>query len=251
MAFRPPCLPRVDLVLRPTFGLLLRRHAGLGPRMPELGPAVDEFIVPVLPLLPFGALIATVGSAGLSVDVAGLSLGEAADVGYAPFPCVLPGDSSGRLAVLLFDGVDQGLVLVQGFRPAVACKQRGPWCVDEVRGQAVQQIPEHGIVGAVPYGGVELEIGGDPGVVIRVLKLPVPLQQSLEPHEVRKLAGFGCLPGSFFFKKDSHVIDLDDLLRVYLRNLQPPGYPLKEVLMLEAGQRLPDGCPGDAEALSK
>lgn len=38
----PPCLPRVGLVLRPTFGLLLRRHAELGPRIPELDPAVDE-----------------------------------------------------------------------------------------------------------------------------------------------------------------------------------------------------------------
>ena len=106
-------------------------------------------------------------------------------------------------------------------------------------------------MGAVPYGGVELEVGVDPGVVIRVLKVPVTLQQSLEPHEVGKLAGFGCLAGSFFFKKDSHVINLDDLLRVYLRNLQPPSYPLKETLMLEAGQRLPDRSPGDAEALSK
>jgi hypothetical protein len=123
--------------------------------------------------------------------------------------------------------------------------------VDEVCRQAVQQVPEDGIVGAVPYGGVELEIGVDPGVVIRVLKLPVALQQGLESHEVRKLAGFGCLTGSFFFKKDPHVIDLDNLLRVYLWNLQTPGYPLKETLMLEAGQRLPDGCPGDAEAFSK
>jgi hypothetical protein len=164
---------------------------------------------------------------------------------------VLPGNFSGRIAVLLFDGLDQRLVLVQRFSPAVSRGQGRPRCVDEVCGQAVQQIPEDGIVGTVPYGGMELEVGGDPGLVVRVLKLPVALQQGLEPHEVRKLAGFGCLAGGFFFKKDSHVIDLDDLLRVYLRHLQPPGYPLKETLMLEAGERLPDRCPGDAEALSK
>ena len=33
---------------------------------------------------------------------------------------VLPGNFSGRIAVLLFDGVDQCLVLIQGFGPAIS-----------------------------------------------------------------------------------------------------------------------------------
>jgi hypothetical protein len=65
------------------------------------------------------------------------------------------------------------------------------------------------------------------------------------------LAGFGCLPGGLFLKEDPHVIDLDDLLGVYLRDLEPSRHPLKETLMLEAGQRLPDWGPGDAKAFSK
>lgn len=34
---------------------------------------------------------------------------------------VLPGYLSGGIAVLSFDGLDQGLVFVQGFGPAVSC----------------------------------------------------------------------------------------------------------------------------------
>jgi hypothetical protein len=164
---------------------------------------------------------------------------------------VLPCDFPGGIAVLLFDGVYQGFMFRQGLFPAVAGGERGPGCVDQVRGQAVQQVLEDGIVSAAPDGGMEFEVCGDSGVVIRVLKLPVSLQQGLKPHEVRELAGFGCLAGGFFFKKDSHVIDLDDLLWVYVRNLQSPGHPFKETLLLEAGERLPDRGPGDAKAFSK
>jgi len=164
---------------------------------------------------------------------------------------VLPGNLAGRVAVLLFDGLDQGFVLVKGLRPAVSCRQRGPWRMDEVGGQAVQQVLQNTIVGGTPDGRVELEVCGDSGLVIRILELPVPVKKGLKPHEVRELAGPGRLPGSFLFEKYPHVIDLDDLLRVNLGNLQPPGYSLKEALLLEAGQRLPDGGPGDAEALGK
>lgn len=45
---------------------------------------------------------------------------------------VLPGNFSGSIAVLLFDGVDQCLVLVQGFGPAISRGEGGPRCVDEV-----------------------------------------------------------------------------------------------------------------------
>ena len=164
---------------------------------------------------------------------------------------VLPGNFPGGVAVLLFDGIYQGFVLVKGFRPPVSCRQRGPRCVDEVRGQAVQEVPKDRVVGAVPHSGVELKVGGDSGVVIRILKLPVPLKQGLKPHEVRELAGFGCLTGGFLFKKYPHVIDLDDLLGVNLRNLQSSGYPFEETFLLEAGQRLPDRGPGDAKAFGK
>jgi hypothetical protein len=88
-------------------------------------------------------------------------------------------------------------------------------------------------------------------VVIRFLEFTVPLEQSLKPHQVRKLPGPGCLTRRLFLKKDTHVIDLDDLLWVNLRNLQAPGDALKEPFLLQAGQRLPDGCPGDAEAFGK
>jgi len=164
---------------------------------------------------------------------------------------VLPGDFPCGLAVLLFDGLYQGFVLVKGFRPPVSRRQRGPRCVDEVRGQAVQQVLKNSIVSGAPDGRVELQVCGDSGLVIRILKLPVPLKQGLEPHEVRELAGFGCLTGGFLLKKDPHVIDLDDLLGVNLRNLQSSGYPFKETLLLEAGQRLPDRGPGDAKAFGK
>jgi hypothetical protein len=123
--------------------------------------------------------------------------------------------------------------------------------VDEVRGQAVQKVPKDRVVGAVPDSCVELKVGGDSGVVIGILKLPVPLKQGLKPHEVRELARLGCLTGGFLFKKDPHVIDLDDLLGVNLRNLQSPGYPFKETFLLEAGQRLPDRGPGDAKTFGK
>jgi hypothetical protein len=123
--------------------------------------------------------------------------------------------------------------------------------VNEVGGQAVQQIPEDGVVGAVPDGGVELQVGGDPDVVIWFLKIPVPLQQSVKPHQVRELPGPGCLACRFFLEEDAHVVDLDDLLRIHLGYLQAPGNALKEPFLLEAGQRLPDGCPGDAETLGK
>jgi hypothetical protein len=59
------------------------------------------------------------------------------------------------------------------------------------------------------------------------------------------------LAGGFFLEEDAHVVDLYDLLRVHLGHLQAPGYTFQESFMLEAGQRLPDGCPGDAEALSQ
>ncbi len=103
---------------------------------------------------------------------------------------------------------------------------------------------------AVPHGRMELEVCCDSGVVVRVLKLPIALQQGLEPHEVRELTGFGRLPRGFFLEEDAHVIDLNDLLRVYLWNLQTPSYPLKETLVLESRQRLPYRCTGDAEAFS-
>ena len=164
---------------------------------------------------------------------------------------VLPGNFSGGVAVLLFDGIYQGFVLVKGFRPPVSCRQRGPRCVDEVRGQTVQKVLKNAVVSGAPDGGVELQVCGDSGVVIRILKLPVPLKQGLKPHEVRELAGFCCLTGGFLFKKYPHVIDLDDLLGVNLRNLQSSGYPFKETFLLEAGQRLPDGGPGDAKAFGK
>lgn len=164
---------------------------------------------------------------------------------------MLPGNFAGGVAVLLFDGLDQGFVLVKGLGPAVSARQRGPWCVDEVRGQAVQQVLQDTIVGGTPDCGMELQVCGDSGLVIRILELPVPVKKGLKPHEVRELAGPGCLPGSFLFEEYPHVINLDDLLRVNLGNLQPPGHSLKEALLLEAGQRLPDGGPGDTEAFGK
>lgn len=138
---------------------------------------------------------------------------------------VLPGNFAGGVAVLLFDGAYKGFVLVKGFRPPVSCRQRGPWCMDEVRGQAIQQVLKNAVVGGAPDGGMELQVCGDSGVVIRILKLPVPLKQGLKPHEVRELARPGCLTGGFLFKKNPHVIDLDDLLGVHLGNLQSPGHP--------------------------
>lgn len=104
---------------------------------------------------------------------------------------------------------------------------------------------------AAPDGGMELKIGDDSGVIIRFLELPVPLQQGVKPHEICELPGFGRLPCGFFLEEDPHVIDLDDLLGVYVRDLQASRCPLKEPLVLKPGQRLPDGCPGDAEALGK
>lgn len=98
---------------------------------------------------------------------------------------------------------------------------------------------------------MELKVSGDSGVVIRLLEFTVPLEQSLKPHQVRKLPGPGRLTRCLFLKEDAHVIDLDDLLWVNLRNLQAPGDTLEEPFLLQAGQRLPDGCPGDAETRSK
>lgn len=145
---------------------------------------------------------------------------------------MLPGDFSGSIAVLLFDGVDQGLVLIQGFHPAIPCGEGGPGCVDEVRGQSFQQVPEDRVVGAVPDGGMELQIRGDFGVVIRVLELPVSLQQGFQPHQIRELSGSGCLACCLFLQEDAHVIDLDDLLWVHLGNLEASGYPFKEPFLL-------------------
>jgi hypothetical protein len=164
---------------------------------------------------------------------------------------MLPGNFAGGVAVLLFDGLDQRFVLVKGLRPPVSARQRGPWCVDEVRGQAVQQVLQDTIVGGTPDCGMELQVCGDSGLVIRILELPVPVKKGLKPHEVRELAELGCLAGCFLFKKYPHVIDLDDLLGVNLRNLQSSGYPFKETFLLEAGQRLPDRGPGDAKAFGK
>jgi hypothetical protein len=59
------------------------------------------------------------------------------------------------------------------------------------------------------------------------------------------------LPGGLFFEQDPHVVDLDDLLGVDLGNLQAPCDAFQQALLLEAGERLPDWCPGDAEPLGK
>lgn len=104
---------------------------------------------------------------------------------------------------------------------------------------------------AVPDSGVELQIRGDHGVIIRFLELAVALQQGLKAHQIGELPGPGCLSGGLFLEENAHVVDLDDLLRIHLWYLQAPGYPLKESLLLETGQRLPDWCPGDAKAFSK
>lgn len=164
---------------------------------------------------------------------------------------VLTGHFSCGIAVLLFDGMYQGLVLVQRFRPTVSGGEGGPGGVDEVGGKAVQQVSEDGIVSAIPDGCMKLEVGDDPGVIIWFLELPVALQQGFKTHQVRELPGSGGLSGGLLFEQDSHIVNLDDLLRVHLRYLQAPSDTLEEPFLLEAGQRLPDGGPGDAEALGK
>lgn len=98
---------------------------------------------------------------------------------------------------------------------------------------------------------MKFEVGDDPGVIIRFLQVPIALKQRIKAHQVGKLSGPGGLAGCLLLKEDAHVVDLDDLLRVHLGNLQAPGDSLKKPFLLETGQRLPDRCPGDAETLSK
>jgi hypothetical protein len=100
----------------------------------------------------------------------------------------------------------------------------------------------------VPDRSVELEVGRDPGVIVGVSKLPVALKQRIKAHQVGELSVPGRLAGGFLLEKDPHVVNLDDLLRVNLGDRETPVHPLKESFLLEARQRLPDGCPGDAEA---
>ena len=116
-------------------------------------------------------------------------------------------------------------------------------------GEALQQILEDRVVGAVPHRGVEFQIRGDSRVVFGIDEVPVSFEERFQTHEVGELAGVRSLGSRFLFEQDAHVVDLDDLLRVNLGNLQPSCHAFEELFLLQARERLPDRCSGDAEPL--
>ena len=85
--------------------------------------------------------------------------------------------------------------------------------------------------------------------MILVWELSVPLDECLEAEEVSELTAACGLGSCFLLEEDPHVVDLDDLLGVDLGDLQATRHTFEQALLLEPRERLPDGCPGDAETL--
>ena len=139
------------------------------------------------------------------------------------------------------DGVEQGVVLVERILPAVPDRQGGVWGVNGVRGEPIEEVFEHPVMRSRPEGGVELEVGGDLGLVVRPDQGTVLFHQSLQAHEVGRPPVLRSLARRLLFEHDPHVIDLDDLLRVEVRNLQAADRAFQQPFVLQPPQRLPTG----------
>ena len=100
------------------------------------------------------------------------------------------------------DGRDQLRMLGQGLVPTLSHRQSRVRRADQVGGQPLQEILEHGIVRSRPDGSVELQVRRRPGVVIRLRKCAVTFHQAFELHNVSDVVGQGRLPGRLLFQKN-------------------------------------------------
>lgn len=139
----------------------------------------------------------------------------------------------------------------QCFLPPLAHRQCGVWSADQVGREPLEEILEHRIVCCGPNGGMEFHIGFCPGSVVGLGQGLVPCQQSFEPNHVGDIAGKSGLPGGFLFEQDSDVVDLNDLFRSGLVNLQSACALLEETIMLEAPEGVADRCTGHAKPFAQ